>query len=170
MTRINIGSGQRRFEGHGWINLDCISRPPDQVPDVVRNVLTEPLGYSDADMIALVHVLEHWNMHEARTVLEGCHQSLKVGGSLIVIVPDIRALAKRWLRGEITDFIFKVNMMGADQGQPGDIHRWHWLREELHLELGNVGFRSTELFNWRRIPGADSLAPDWWYYGIEATK
>ena len=33
--KLNIGSGQRRF-GDGWVNLDVVSRPPDQVPDVLR--------------------------------------------------------------------------------------------------------------------------------------
>lgn len=167
--RLNIGSGQRRFEGHDWVNLDCVSRE-GQVPDVICDVLKEPIPYSDVDMIALVHVLEHWVLADAVAVLAECHRALRKDGSLIVIVPDIRALAKAWLKTEITDYIFKVNMMGAYQGETGDIHKWHWTRPELVKTLTDVGFHKIDLFDWRAIPGAESLSSDWWYYGIEAIK
>lgn len=170
MLRLNIGSGQRRFEGYGWVNIDCVSRPPDQVPDVIHDVLTAPLPYENVDMIMLCHVLEHWVLQDGIKVLTECHRALKPQGSLIVIVPDIRALAKAWLRGDITDYIYKVNMMGAYQGEVGDSHRWHWTVTELVEQMSMIGFKATNMFNWRAIPGAESVIKDWWYYGIEAVK
>jgi predicted SAM-dependent methyltransferase len=170
MLKLNVGSGQRRFEGHGWINLDCVSRPPEQVPDVIHDLLKAPLPYDDVDLIALVHVAEHWLLHDAVSIFGDCYRALKPGGSLIVIVPDIKALAKAWLRGDITDYIYKVNMMGAWQGQEGDSHKWHWTYHELQGVLHDAGFGLVQPFDWRVIPGAESLSRDWWYYGIEATK
>lgn len=170
MTLINLGSGQRRFEGHGWVNIDCVSRPPDQVPDVVHNVLESPLHYSGVDMIALIHVLEHWVLGDGVKVLTECYRTLKPGGSVLVIVPDLRSLAKAWLRGDIDDYIYTVNLMGAYQGEVGDIHKWHWTPDKLNDTLRGVGFRHVVPFDWRVIPGAESLSRDWWYYGIEAFK
>ena len=170
MLRLNVGSGQRRFEGHGWVNVDCVSRPPDQVPDIIHNIIESPLPYSDVDMIALVHVLEHWVLQDGVKALTECYRALRPGGSLLVIVPDIRALAKAWLRGDITDYIYKVNMMGAYQGEPGDCHRWHWTAQEMYTQMKDIGFTSAHAFDWRMIPGAESLSRDWWYYGIEAWK
>ncbi len=168
MLRLNVGSGQRRFEGHGWKNIDCVSRP-DQIPDIICDVTKEPLP-NGADMIALIHCLEHWVLSDADTVLRECYRALKDGGELLVVVPNIKELAKAWLRGDINDYIYKVNLMGAWQGEIGDLHKWHWLPEELRTKLHEVGFNSTMPFDWRAIPGADSLMPDWWYYGVWATK
>lgn len=169
MLNLNIGSGQRRFEGHGWVNVDCVSRI-GQVPDLVCNILTEPLPFTFVDTVALVHVLEHWTLPDAMAALRECYRVLTVGGSLIVIVPNIRELATAWLQGRIDDYIYTVNMMGAYQGEIGDIHKWHWTPTGLAKALSEVGFYATKKFDWRPIPGAESLTSDWWYYGIEAIK
>ena len=65
---LNIGSGQRKFttvpEDMAWVNVDCVSRPPDQVPDLICNVGMEPLPYDDGtiDMVVLHQVLEHMHL------------------------------------------------------------------------------------------------------------
>ncbi len=171
MTLLNLGSGQRRFEGHGWINLDCVSRP-GQVPDVVCDVLMEPLPFerNSVDLIVLYHVLEHWVLQDAIGVLHECHRVLSDNGSLIVVVPDLRALAQRWLTRSIDDYIYIVNLMGAYQGEIGDIHKWHWTPQSLGRALRECGFSTVRGFDWRVIPGAESICKDWWYYGIEAAK
>ncbi len=168
MLRLNVGSGQRRFEGHGWQNIDCVSRPPDQIPDQILDVTKEPLP-GPAGLIMLVHVLEHWTLSDGVEVLRKCKSALSHTGSLIVIVPNLDALARAWIAGKISDYIYIVNLMGAYQGEIGDIHKWHWTPHELTKTLKEVGFGSILPFDWRKIPGAESLSQDWWYYGLEAT-
>ena len=174
MLAINIGSGQRRFESIpgviDWRNLDCVSRP-GQVPDIVCDVLKEPLPFEDSsvDLVMLYHFFEHLPLMRADGVVAECHRVLRIGGSLIIVVPDLRALAQRWLSRQISDFIYVVNLMGADQGEPGDLHRWHYTPESLTEKLSQQTWEGIRVFNWGPIPGAD-ISKDFWYYGIEAFK
>jgi len=170
----NIGSGQRRFESIPgvieWKNLDCVSRP-GQVPDIVCDVLKEPLPFKDGsvDLVALVHTLEHWELSSQDHALGEIHRVLKPGGSVIIIIPDIRALAQRWLARQISDYIYSVNLCGAYQGEEGDFHRWHHTQASLEEKMMRWPWKTIKRFDWRKIPGFD-CQPDWWYWGLEAVK
>ncbi len=174
MIALNVGSGQRRFESIPgvieWKNLDCVSRP-GQVPDIVCDVLKEPLPFEDGsvDLVMLYHFFEHLPLMGADGVVAECYRVLRVGGSLIIVVPDLRALAQRWLTHQISDWIYVINLMGADQGEPGDIHRWHYTPESLAEKLMQCKWSRMGRFDWRAIPGTD-IMKDFWYYGMEATK
>lgn len=175
MIGLNIGSGQRRFEtveGCSWINIDCASRPPDQVPDVICNVGIEPLPYPDesVDLVVLHQVYEHFGLGEGYSVIHEANRVLRPSGSLILTVPDMAALAKRWLLGQITDYIYFVNVYGAFQGLDGDRHKWGYTRTSLIEDIQKTGgWHHTMMFNWREIPGAN-IAKDWWILGVEAVK
>lgn len=171
---LNLGSGQRRFASTPeveWINVDCVSRPPDQVPNVVHDI-REPLPFDDgsADYVVLHHVIEHFGCGDADVVIANAWHALKPGGSLLIFIPDIRALAVRWLTGQISDWIFIINMMGAYQSEEGDRHKWHYTRASLTEMVNKRGpWAEFKSFDWRTIPGAD-IARDWWILGAEAVK
>ena len=171
---FNLGSGQRRFESVTgeieWVNVDIISRPPDQVPDIVCDIKDLPakFGHGNADYVVAHHVVEHFGLGEFP--FRECYQLLKPGGSLLVFIPDIRALAVRWLRGEISDYIYGVNLMGAYQGAESDRHRWHYTAPCLWTCLQECAeWQSVGPFNWRDIPGMDA-ARDWWILATEAVR
>ncbi len=169
--KLNIGSGQRRFEGHGWINIDCVSRP-GQVPDLICDVGKEPLPYPDnsVEIVVLHQVYEHFGLGEGHALIRECRRVLETGGRLIVTVPDMDALAKRWREGEISYYIYMVNVYGAFQGEPGDRHKWGYDTANLISDLERATlWTRVILFDWRLIPGAD-IARDWWILGMECIK
>lgn len=174
-TKLNIGSGQRRFDNaHGWINIDCTSRPPDQVPDLVCDVGREPLPYADntIDCVVLHQVYEHFGLGEGHSVIREANRVLRAGGSMILTVPCVRALAQRRALGQIDDYIFAVNMMGAYQGEDGDRHKWcFWDLAALANDVKNAGctWAKVKAFDWRQIDGAD-IAKDWYIIGLECVK
>jgi len=176
MIGINVGSGQRRFESTDdgawvWINIDLQYRPPDQMPDIIANGASSVMSMS-ADVIVLHHVLEHFGCGEADTLLIQCWGALKPGGSLLVFVPDTRAIARRYVLRQIDDYTLRVLTYGAYQGAEEDRHRWGYdyaslmmyLEKTLNLKGGSVKF-----FDWRKVPGAD-LAKDWWILGMEVVN
>lgn len=170
-TKLNIGSGQRRFEGHGWINVDCVSRP-GQVPDLICDVGTERLPYEDEtmDYVVLHHQYEHMGLGEGHGLIREAHRVLRKGGSLIVTVPDMEALAKRWLHADIDNYIYMVNVYGAYQGEPGDRHKWGYNFGYLKQDLDSAAeWLHAKLFDFRHIQGAD-IAQDWWILGVECVK
>lgn len=174
---LNIGSGQRRFESTAdlhWINIDCVSRPPDQIPDVVRDVQQDGLPYDDAtvDFVVLHQVYEHFGLGEGYKVIQEANRVLRPAGSLILTVPCARALAQRRMLGQIDDYIYAVNMMGAYQGQDGDRHKWtFWDGAALQKDIEGAGVKwgKVKRFDWRQIPGAN-IARDWYIIGTEAVK
>src|SRR3990167_6154690 len=144
LTGLNIGSGQRRFEDVSdiikWWNIDCVTRPPDQIPDMVCDVGKEPLNFADGsvDVCVLHQVYEHFGLGEGHGIIKECHRVLRNGGSLIITIPDMQALAKRWLLGQITDYIYFVNVYGAYQGQEGDRHKFGYTYEGLRADFQNI--------------------------------
>lgn len=182
MIGLNIGSGQRRFDtSKGWVNIDCVSRPPDQVPDLVCDVGRDPLPYKDesVDVVVLHQVYEHFGLGEGHGVIREAYRVLKPHGRLIVTVPDMTELARAWLagvgNGGISDYIYFVNVYGAYQGLPSDRHAWGYcyktLWEDLDAAIRGLGrwARIGRHSDQPKVPGAD-IALDWWILDMEAVK
>lgn len=172
MVGLNVGSGQRRFTTCNeieWINVDSVSRPGHE-PDLVCDGAHLPYEDGTVDYYVLHHCLEHETLGGGDGLIKEAARVLKTEGSLLVFIPDIRALAMRWMEGRISDYIYVVNLMGAYMGNVADLHKWHYTRNSLTETLLACypEFRVTE-FDWRSIPGAD-IARDWWILGMEARK
>jgi hypothetical protein len=72
--------------------------------------------------------------------------------------------------GQISDYIYNVNMYGAYQGEEGDRHKWSYSRASLIADIRPVADWSiVKQFDFRQIEGAD-IARDWWILGVEAVK
>lgn len=174
--KLNIGSGQRRFEGHGWINIDAVSRP-GQVPDLILDAGKEVLPYPDNSMeCAVLHqVYEHFGCGEGHALIKEIYRVLRPDGFLIVTVPNMKNLAQRWLEGGIEDFIFMVNTYGAYQGYDSDRHKWGYYGMSLKQDLAAAAqwkmlrVMGGDVAIPRVIPGAD-IARDWWILEVEAYK
>jgi SAM-dependent methyltransferase len=174
MHGLNLGSGQRCFHSTPeieWINVDVVSRPPN-VPDVVCNACDLSRHFTDNifDYVVAWHLLEHFGCGEADPIVKEAYRVLKPGGSFIAAVPDLDALARRWLAGELEDFLYTVNLYGAYQGLESDRHRWGWSRVAfLHYIEKLAPWRSVATHDDISLIGTD-LMVDWWMSTVEATK
>jgi predicted SAM-dependent methyltransferase len=169
---LNLGSGQRRFDNkYGWLNLDIASRP-GQVPDMLCDAtkLAEKIPPSSVDLVVSHHLHEHQGCNEADPITKGAYEVLKPGGSLLVFTPDVKKLAGRWLNGELDDFQFAVQVMGAYQGLETDRHKWLYTQQTLEASLRQAAPWSKVIpFDWREIPGSD-FAKDWYIAAVECIK
>jgi len=169
---LNVGSGQRRFTSTPeveWINIDKVSRPGME-PDVVKDGADTGWPDGSVDCFVLHHVLEHFGCGEADGLIKEAYRVLKPGGSLLVFVPDMKALAKRWLEGGLTTQIYMTNVYGAYMGNEEDRHKWGYTCDSLRVSIEvNGHFMGVFPFDFRPIPGAD-IAQDWWILGMEARK
>lgn len=167
---LNCGSGQRPFTCNDevvWINIDSQER---WNPDIKCNA--EHLPYEDnaVDFVVLHHVLEHFGCGEASGLVREAHRVLKPGGSLLVFVPDLRALAQKWLIGGLSTQIYVTNLYGAYMGSEDDRHKWGFDFPSLFDFLHSNGpWEGHTAFDWRQIPGAD-IARDFWIIGQECVK
>ena len=175
MLGVNAGSGQRRFESTSdleWVNLDCVSRPPDQVPDKICDIAKDRWPFEDesVEFVVLSQVVEHFHLTESDPIFREAYRVLKPSGALIMTFPNIRELAKSWLRGTIDDYIFAVNVYGAWQGLPGDSHYWMWSGASLAKHVTGLNpWSRARTFDFRPIPGS-SISTDWWIDSLELIK
>lgn len=164
--RLNLGSGQRPF-GAGWTNVDCQAK---WQPDVIAQCEALPFADESAEICVLHHVLEHYGCGEGLGALREAYRVLKPGGSLLVMVPDMRALAQRWLMGELDTETYLINVYGAYMGAEADRHRFGFVSQTLRKQLEQAASWSVvKVFNWRPIAGMDA-ALDWWVLALEAVK
>ena len=170
MLRVNLGSGQRKFgtPEHPWLNVDC---NPKWEPDLLADAADLSLiGNETAEYVVLHHVLEHFGLGEADAMLKECYRILAPGGSLIACVPNLKTLAKWWLKGDINDYTYCVNLYGAYMDDEADRHKWGYWSATLMQTISSAGkWSMIGGFDWRNIDGAN-IASDWWILGIEARK
>ena len=169
---LNVGSGQRPFlsvpTAVEWCNVDCIARDGMPAPDLICDGAHLPHADASVDYVVLHHVLEHFGCGEGMGLVTEAYRVLKPGGSLFVFVPNLRALAHRWLEGGLTTQIYVTNLYGAYMGDESDRHKWGFDENSLRMFLLNFDW-NVYPFNWRKIPGAD-FSKDFWIIGMECIK
>lgn len=162
---LNRGSGQRPF-AKPWINIDAQER---WQPDLVSDGAHLPYEASSCDLVVDHHIWEHEGCGGALGLQQEAFRLLRPGGSLLVFVPDMRALAQNWLLGKLNNQVYMTNLYGAWMGDEHDRHRWGYVQASLDVELRQCPWSEVKPFDWRTIEGA-SLARDWWVLAMEATK
>lgn len=99
MLKLNLGCGPHALPG--WLNYDINgARRMDVVPiDLALGRL--PHTDESVDFIFSEHFIEHINREQGARLVKECYRVLKQGGVIRISTPDLHALTKRYLRGEI---------------------------------------------------------------------
>ena len=136
--RLNVGCGNKRFEG--WVNVDL-----DPSADVVANVLQLPFEDGTADEVMAIHVLEHLERWQAPVALVEWLRVLKEGGQLVLELPDLVKCCHNIVAG--LDDQEGINGLFGDPStsNPLLMHRWGWTPAEVRHELRQAGFRKSKL-------------------------
>ena len=177
--RLNLASGQRPFPPN-WCNMDI--RDQGHPVDIIGDVRDLSVFENESvDIIVAHHLLEHIALHEVSAFIREWRRVLKVGGKLAVCVPNLEALADRWVKGQIDAYLFNVNCFGADQGYEYDLHRWGYNEVELVERVSGTS-QGMEEFAWDNVHilepretlvglyEGSNIAFDWWILCMEFTK
>lgn len=119
------------------------------------------LNYDEesVDEIVLIHVLEHFNLIDATTILYNLFNILKVGGTLRVHVPDIEGIMRAYVEGEDIEWV--TRQLYGSQKNKYSVHPYGYTQKSLINLLKKVGFsRTTRTRNINDYPA----------FGIVATK
>lgn len=146
MTKLNLGCGLRKLDG--WVNVDIADA------DVTCDI-TLPLPFADesVDVVMAIHVLEHFYVWDAKTILDQWLRVLKPGGVLILELPCLDKIVMMMLE-QVTNegaVDFDLTMMGL-YGNPGlqdpyMMHKWcysaEWM-DKLMSKLDVTKYRLEE--------------------------
>jgi SAM-dependent methyltransferase len=176
MIGLNVGSGQRPFPSTPelkWVNIDSQARwNPDVVCDGANLVGSQGFTFTDnsVDYVVLIQVLEHFGCGEGEGLIKEAYRVLKPGGSLILSVPDLRALCTEWLHGKKLDTqLFVTCLYGAYMGDEADRHKWAFTSESLLAFLKAGPWKSVTIGRCPDISGS-SIPHDWWILEAECIK
>jgi len=179
--KLNLASGQRPFK-EPWINVDI--KDQGYKVDLIADIKDMPtIKDESVDIAILHHVVEHIPIHEMNAYITEWQRILKKDGRLSVFVPNLRAIDKAWLEGQISTYIHNVNTFGAYQTGVEDLHKWGYDKEELISRMCGEDNVGNKAFTWSAIKDLDPLscrhnylydgadmAFDWWILAVEFVK
>ena len=146
--RVNLGCGHRPIAG--YVNLDGRDLPG---VDVVADVHNLPFADGTIDEFFSSHFLEHFPQEEVvRILLPSLRQKLAAGGRLRAVVPDIEAMMRGYIAGDVAYDDLREVTYGA-QDYSGDFHYNMYTPESLTTILERAGFGSVTVPARGRVNG-----------------
>lgn len=147
--RLNIGSGG--IEYPGYLSVDLYDERANIIMDVTKLDL-EPNSVSE---ILAIHVFEHLNPYHCLDTLKSWRRILRPGGRLVMEMPDIEQLCRRFVEADKEDpknpTGIRYGILNAvygsvnttAKGEPSEItspHLYGWWPQALWDHLANAGF------------------------------
>lgn len=119
---LNVGCGLHFHPD--WVNVDVVPASSEVIAADVRKGL--PFADEAFDAVYCSHVLEHLLQQDAARLLRHMRRVLRPGGVIRVVVPDLEALAREYLR-----------LLGRLNREP-DVSAadYDWIMLELYDQMG----------------------------------
>jgi len=138
--RINLGSGP--FDVEGYLSIDARDLPN---VDIVSDVANLPFESESVDEIYSAHLLEHFEkLVLEKELLPYWFNLLKSDGVFTAIVPDMDAMANKYVEGNMTFSELSEVIMGS-QDYKLDYHYSVFSPELLVDMLNKAGFAEIEI-------------------------
>jgi predicted SAM-dependent methyltransferase len=146
-TDINFGCGPHRAPAP-WVNVDVIETD-DIRPDIVIRQgerLDLTFGTGTADRVYLGHVLEHIPWPDVPEVLAGVHRTLRPGGLVCVVGPDVLSVIEQY-RERVADLDLLLSTwedaehyQDSPESWDGARHWWNCYEQRIVDALVDAGF------------------------------
>lgn len=140
--KLNLGSGGVPYKG--YLSVDKYDKRAHVEMDITK------LDFDDNSVTEILasHVFEHLNPYHSIAILQDWLRVLKPGGRLIMEMPDIEGLCKRFITASTGERYGILNAIygsvnTTDVGGPDNItspHLFGWWRQSLWDHLTNAGY------------------------------
>lgn len=136
--RLNLGCGDKVHPL--WTNVDHRAG----APGVLAHDLSRDLPFPDGgcECVYASHVIEHFTPRQATRLVSECFRTLKSGGVLRLVVPDMEAIARLYLS----------SLESAESGAPGAADRYDWVMLELLDQMVRTSSGGEMITHWSRTP------------------
>jgi glycosyltransferase involved in cell wall biosynthesis len=139
-VRLNLGCGM--YPLPGFINVD--SRK-EVAADLFCDALALPYEENTVDEIYAGHLLEHLTWDEGQAALRHWHHVLKIGGTIMITVPDFDVLAKMYLENPTAKNMRKMNDYYIYSYVQESLHRYCYGPALLKAAITEAGFGGLEV-------------------------
>lgn len=163
--KLNVGGGG--IEHEGYLSVDLYDKRANILMDITK------LDFDDNSVAEILasHVFEHLNPYHSLDILKDWRRVLKPGGRLIMEMPDIEQLCKRFVTASTGERYGILNAIygsvnTTNVGTPDNItspHLFGWWPQSLWDHLSNAGFQNI-VFLPEQMPHPESNLR------VEATK
>ena len=163
--KLNLGAGG--IEYPGYLSVDFYDPRANIQMDITK------LDFEDNSVTEILasHVFEHLNPYKSIDILKDWLRVLKPGGKLIMEMPNIEELCKRFVTASTGERYGILNAIygsvnTTDSGNPSDItspHLFGWWPQSMFDHLWNAGYTDI-VFMDEKIPHPESN------FRVEATK
>jgi len=145
---MNLGSANDRLDG--YVAVDFFSSGAGYGADLRHPLLIDDDVF---DGIFTEHTLEHLNYKEVAGILSECHRTLKPGGTIRIIVPDLSIFVENYVSDNLSWFhdwerevlkprgrsmISRMEALSFETQEHG--HRSAWDFETMKVFLTRAGF------------------------------
>lgn len=144
--RLNLGCGERVFDGDDWLNVDLAEEGPPRVRYTQLDIAKAlPFAADHFDEIFSCHVIEHFWPWEITSILREWVRVLKPSGIFIVECPNVHGAAMMICEAEKQKSPdLWAEAMKAFYGDPKDKalpqrHKWGYSPRTLGRLLEIVG-------------------------------
>jgi predicted SAM-dependent methyltransferase len=134
---LDIGCGANPIAGYTGVDLYVKA-------DIQAPMWQLPFGDNSVDKIYSSHALEHVTKAAVVPTLKEWYRVLKVGGTLMLGVPDLEYCCRLWLAHKTNDWY--MDIIFGNQDHVGEIHMTGFTKEIMLGYLEAAGF-STSKFN-----------------------
>lgn len=159
-SKLNLGCGRdltKKFP-MPWLNVDM----EGPAADVLCDLRYLPQEWTEIfDEVRASHVLEHFFLEEMPMVLAEWHRILVLGGTVRIIVPDLKIVAEALLSGadskgrksvsvtDTTAVLAQIYGVGYETSKTQDAWRHRFLFDENLLKglLMQNGFQNAQHYN-----------------------
>lgn len=140
---LNIGCSTHRVAGYAGVDAN----PGPQV-DVVARI--PPIPYDDGTVAHIYagHLLEHFPPWDVLTFLGECLRVLAAGGTLTLIVPDVRRISLL-ANSQVIAGPGCARLILGDDSTPDMQHWTLWTKTRIEDVLDRAGFALDASYDWR---------------------
>lgn len=139
--KINLGCGN--VIKSGYINIDKYNNT-NQV-DLKCDLNSLPFKDGSVDEIYTAHVFEHIELNDVYAVLEEWERALRLGGELVMRLPNLEIEIKNWLNTPDDRKWFELHRIFGSQSHPGNTHYNGHNPNSLKMLIERFNFKVTSL-------------------------
>lgn len=130
-VKLDVGAGG--FSGDAsFLAVDLFTEA-----DIVATMWDIPLPDESVDAIFCCNSLEHISKFNVIPTLREFNRLLKVGGKLLIVVPDLEWACKWWL--DHPDTSWNMDIIYGNQKHDGEVHRTGFTQKILFKYFGEAG-------------------------------